>query len=146
MAVDNVQPRPFSDGYVTRDTTTKRGLVIVDTTNSEDKDNKCDLVLDLVPYTGPMVFEKGEKEAVITIEIKRDDIAEETEFFNMRLGSIHKRVKRGPQKWVIAAFAVSSGSSGKYIQGRMNIHTYISLFHFSDGGVLKINLLGAVHK
>ena len=78
-----------------RKETSKRGLVIVDTVDSEDEDNKCDLERDLVRYTGPVVFETGEKLSVIAIEIKRDKKEEGSEFFNARIGSIHKRVRRG---------------------------------------------------
>ena len=70
----------------------------MDTVRNQDEANKCDLDLDLVPYRGPVVFEKGEKSSVITVMIKQDDEDEETEFFDMKIGSIHKRLKRsGPQ-------------------------------------------------
>ena len=66
----------------------------MDTSRNQDEANKCDLDLDLVPYRGPVVFEKGEKSSVITVMIKQDDEDEETEFFDMKIGSIHKRLKR----------------------------------------------------
>ena len=66
----------------------------MDTSRNQDEANKCDLDLDLVPYRGPLVFEKGEKSSVITVMIKQDDQEEETEFFDMKIGSIHKRLKR----------------------------------------------------
>ena len=83
-----------SDVSVVREEASKRGLVIVATVKSQEEDNKCDLDFDLVRYRGPVVFEKGEHLSEITIEIKQDHSDEETEFFNMRIGSIHKRVKR----------------------------------------------------
>ena len=81
----------------------KRGLVIVDTARSQDEENACDLDYDLVRYTGPIVFEKGEELSVVTIEIKHDTKEERTEFFNMRIGSIHKRVKRAANRMITKA-------------------------------------------
>ena len=68
----------------------------MDTTRSKKEDNVCDLARDLVRYTGPVVFEKGEQVSVIIIEIKHDELEEGTEFFNLRIGSIHRRLKRSP--------------------------------------------------
>ena len=75
----------------------------MDTTRSQDEENACDLDHDLVRYTGPIVFEKGEELSVVTIEIKRDTKEERTEFFNMRIGSIHKRVKWATNRTITKA-------------------------------------------
>ena len=56
----------------------------MDTERNQDETNKCDLDLDLVPYRGAVVFEKGEKSSVITVMIKQDDKEEETEFFKTK--------------------------------------------------------------
>ena len=77
-----------------RTATSKRGLVIVDTLKSVTENSTCDLDYDLVKYTGPVVFEKGQGMSRITIEIKLDAEEEEDEFFDLKIGSIHKRIKR----------------------------------------------------
>ena len=75
----------------------------MDTARSQDEENACDLDHDLVRYTGPIVFEEGEKLSVVTIEIKPNTMEGGSKFFNMRIGSIHKRVKWATNRTITKA-------------------------------------------
>ena len=107
-----------SELSVVRKEASKRGLVIVDTARSQDEENACDLDHDLVRYTGPIVFEEGEKLSVVTIEIKPNTMEGGSKFFNMRIGSIFKRVKREATPAILEAKAevIAQQTSGTFIK------------------------------
>ena len=97
-----------------RTATSKRGLVIVDTFKSVTENSTCDLNYDLVQYTGSVVFEIGQGMSRITIEIKLDAEEEEDEFFDLKIGSIHKRIKRQ------AANAANAADAANAAKARIN--------------------------